>query len=341
VQETTVKLKKSGLRMKDVAARAGVSVMTVSRALSNPEKVSRETLRRVQTAVDAVLYVPNGLAGNLSSRKSKAVGVIVPGINNSLYSSMIESVAATLRTRGFHLMIADSGLSLENEEKAITLFLAQRVCGLILHNTQHTRRARNLISSIGVPTIEVGNLVERPIDVCVSYSNFDAAKAMTVHLGRLGYRRIAFVSLALNNNERARTRRDGFLAGIRELGLSENACLVMETESGLQGGADAIQRIAKTTPSIEAVFFSADVMAVGALLECQRRGWGVPSRFAISSFDDVDLLRHVSPAITTLLIPRAEIGRKSAELLLARVDNQPTLPKVIDLGFDIIQREST
>jgi LacI family gluconate utilization system Gnt-I transcriptional repressor len=115
----------------------------------------------------------------------------------------------------------------------------------------------------------------------------------------------------------------------------------METESGLQGGADAIQRIAKTTPSIEAVFFSADVMAVGALLECQRRGWGVPSRFAISSFDDVDLLRHVSPAITTLLIPRAEIGRKSAELLLARVDNQPTLPQVIDLGFDIIQREST
>ena len=114
--------------MKDVAARAGVSVMTVSRALSHPDKVSGDTLRRVQAAVDAVLYVPNGLAGNLSSRKSKAVGVIVPGINNSLYSSMIEGVASTLRARGFHLMIADSGLSLENEEKAITLFLAQRVC---------------------------------------------------------------------------------------------------------------------------------------------------------------------------------------------------------------------
>ena len=76
-------------------------------------------------------------------------------------------------------------------------------------------------------------------------------------------------------------------------------------------------------------------------MECQRRGWTVPSRFAIASFDDVDLLRHVSPMITTLLIPRAEIGRKSAELLLARVDSQPTVPKVVDLGFDIIQRDST
>ena len=341
MQETAAKLGKQGLRMKDVAARAGVSVMTVSRALSHPDKVSGETLRRVQAAVDAVLYVPNGLAGNLSSRRSKAVGVIVPGINNSLYSNMIEAVSATLRERGYHLMIADSGLSLENEEKAITLFLAQRVCGLILHNTQHTRKAKSLIANIGVPTVEVGNLVGRPIDLCVSYSNFDAAKAMTVHLGRLGYRRIAFVSLALSNNERARKRRDGFLAGIRELGLSEDACPTMEAESGLQGGADAIKRIAKTAPSIDAVFFSADVMAVGALLECQRRGWGVPSKFAISSFDDVDLLRHVSPMITTLLIPRAEIGRKSAELLLARVDNQPTVPKVVDLGFDIIQREST
>ena len=124
MQETTAKLGKPGLRMKDVAARAGVSVMTVSRALSTPDKVSGETLRRVQAAVDAVLYVPNGLAGNLSSRKSKAVGVIVPGINNSLYSSMIEAVSTTLRERGFHLMIADSGLNLENEEKAITSFLA-------------------------------------------------------------------------------------------------------------------------------------------------------------------------------------------------------------------------
>jgi LacI family gluconate utilization system Gnt-I transcriptional repressor len=331
---------KTSVRMLDVAARAGVSVMTVSRALSDPDKVSKETLKRVRAAVDDVRYVPNEMAGNLSSRRSKAVGLIVPNINNSLYSSTIQAISTTLRERGFQLMIADSGLSLDDEELAITGFLAQRVCGLILHNTQHTARARELISQIDVPTIEIGNLTEEPLDQCVSYSNFAAAKAMTIHLGRLGYRRIGFVSLALRNNDRAQIRYHGYVAGIEDLGLPQDASLAIEAESGLQGGADALKRLLASHPKIDAIFFSADVMAVGALLECQRRGWKVPSRVAIASFDDLDLLRHVVPAITTLRIPREEIGRRSAEMLIARLEGRTT-PKVMDLGFDIIQREST
>ena len=326
--------------MQDVAARAGVSVMTVSRALSDPDKVSQKTLERVRAAVNDIRYVPNEMAGNLSSRRSKAVGIIVPGINNSLYSNTIQATSTALRARGFHLMIADSGQSLENEELAITGFLAQRVCGLILHNTQHTARARALISQIDVPTIEIGSLTENPLDHCVSYSNFAAAKAMTVHLGRLGYRRIGFVSLAIKNNDRARERLQGYLAGIDELSLPRDAGLAIESESGLKGGADAIKRILELRPETDAIFFAADVMAVGALFECQRRGWKVPSRIALASFDDVDLLRHVVPTITTLRIPREEIGRKSAEMLMARLEGR-SLPKVVDLGFEIIQREST
>lgn len=331
---------KTGVRMKEVATRAGVSVMTVSRALSDPDKVSEETLKRVRAAVDDIRYVPNEVAGNLSSRRSKAVGLIVPSINNSLYSNTTQAISTALRDGGFHLMIAESGLSLENEELAITGFLAQRVCGLILHNTQHTARARELIAQIDVPTIEIGNLTEEPLDQCVSYSNFAAAKAMTVHLGRLGYRRIGFVSLALRNNDRALTRFQGYLAGIEELGLPQHQSQAIETESGLQGGADALKRLLATHPEIDAIFFAADVMAVGALLECQRRGWKVPSRVAIASFDDVDLLRHVVPTITTVRIPREEIGRRSAEMLMARLEGR-SLPKVMNLGFEIIQREST
>lgn len=330
----------TGVRMKEVAARAGVSVMTVSRALSDPLKVSEKTLKRVRAAVDDIRYVPNEMAGNLSSRRSTAVGLIVPSINNSLYSNTTQAISTTLRDRGFHLMIAESGLSLENEELAITSFLAQRVCGLILHNTQHTARARELIAQIDVPTIEIGNLTAEPLDQCVSYSNFAAAKAMTVHLGRLGYRRIGFVSLAPRNNDRARIRFEGYLAGIEELGLPQDPSRAIETESGLQGGADALKRLLATHPEIDAIFFAADVMAVGALFECQRRGWNVPSRVAIASFDDVDLLRHMVPTITTLRIPREEIGRKSAEMLIARLEGR-SLPKVMNLGFDIIQREST
>ena len=335
-----------------VAKKAGDSYVTAERILlalamadGTPSaavlKRAGVTPQALNAAVDDIRYVPNEMAGNLSSRRSKAVGLIVPGISNSLYTSTIQAISAALRSRGFHLMIADSGHSLDNEEQAITAFLAQRVCGLILHDTQHTARARELISQIGVPTIEIGNLVDQPLDHCVSYSNFAAAKAMTIHLGRLGYRRIGFVSLPVRSNDRAQKRVQGYFAAIRELGLPEDPGIAVEAESGFKGGADALRRLIELDPSIEAIFFAADVMAVGALFECQRQGWKVPSRIAIASFDDLDLLRHVVPTITTLRIPREEIGRRSAELLMARLEGRSALPKVVDLGFEIIQRDST
>jgi LacI family gluconate utilization system Gnt-I transcriptional repressor len=89
------------------------------------------------------------------------------------------------------------------------------------------------------------------------------------------------------------------------------------------------------------VFFAGDVLAVGAVLECQRRGWAVPSRIAIASFDDLDILRHIVPAVTTIRIPRYEIGRRSAEVLLDRINGKTNEHLCVDLGFEIIQRQST
>ncbi len=332
---------KSDVKMREVAALAGVSTMTVSRALRDPDSVSNETLGRVLSAIRNTGYVPNRLAGSLSSRRSNVVGLIVPGIRNSLYAATVQAISDVLRTSGHHLMITDSGLSLRDEEDAVTAYLEQRVCGLILHNTMHTARTATLIRAAGIPTIEIGRLVEQPLDMCVSYSNFAAAKTMTVHLGRLGYRRIGFVSLPQQENDRAAQRILGYHAGLEALGLPPEPTRVLESEGGFAGGQRALVSLLNTDPDIDAIFFSADVMAVGALFECQRRGWAVPGRVAIASFDDLDLLRHVVPSVTTLRIPRQELGQRSAELLLARLNQQPGLPRAVDLGFEIIQRDST
>jgi len=100
-------------------------------------------------------------------------------------------------------------------------------------------------------------------------------------------------------------------------------------------------RLLGVTPAVDAVFFAGDVLAVGALLECQRRGVPVPGRIAIASFDDVDLLRHLNPAITTVRLPRFEVGRRSAEILLDRIQGRSDERVRVDLGFEIIQRGST
>ncbi len=332
---------KNDVKMREVAALAGVSTMTVSRALRNPDSVSSETLDRVLSAIRNTGYVQNRLAGSLASRRSNIVGLIVPGIRNSLYAATVQAISDVLRTSGYHLMITDSGLNLRDEEDAVTAYLEQRVCGLILHNTMHTHRTAALIRASGIPTIEIGRLVDEPLDMCVSYSNLAAAKAMTTHLGRLGYARIGFVSLPQHENDRATQRALGYRAGLEAIGLPLVQRRILESEGGFAGGQHAVVNLLAADPAIDAIFFSADVMAVGALFECQRRGWAIPNRVAIASFDDLDLLRHVVPAVTTLRIPRQELGRRSAELLLARLHHQSGLPRVLDMGFEIIQRDST
>ena len=326
--------------MRDVARKAGVSVMTVSRALNDPEKVSKEMRQRVRVVVDEIGYVPNRLARSLSSNRSNVIGLILPSIRNSLFAETIKGISDVVSGNGFHLMIADSGPGLHDEEEAITAFLTQRVAGLVLHNTSHTNTAAEMIAKANIPVVENGNLITDPLDSVVSYSNYEAARAMTLHLSRMGYKHIAFVSLPRRENDRARERLRGYLAAFSELGRKPDDALILERPSGFSAGAEAVAHLIETAPSVDAIFFAGDVLAVGAALECQRRGWPVPGRVAIASFDDLDMLRHVNPALTTIRLPRYEIGRRSAECLLDRISGRATESVSIDLKFEIIQRES-
>jgi LacI family gluconate utilization system Gnt-I transcriptional repressor len=329
-------------RMRDVAQRAGVSTMTVSRALNEPGKVSPEMRERVVRAVQELGYLPNHLARSLSSNRSTTVGLIVPSIDNSIYTQTVKGLSVVLRRSGFQLMIAECGYDPAEEEGLIAAFLTQRVSGLVLHNTEHSEHAKAMIRQAGVPVVENGNLPRAPLDMAVSYSNRDAAQAMTLHLGRLGYRKIAFASLHSVNNDRSRDRVAGYLAALGQLGHVPDPRMIVETSRGLAAGAEAVARVVQAVPAVDAFFCAGDVLAVGALFECQRRGWAVPGRIAIASFDDVDLLRHVSPSVTTLRLPRYGIGERTAQILLSRImDGADHLRgSVVDLKYEIIQRES-
>ena len=328
------------VRMRDVAHAAGVSVMTVSRALREPEKLSEQTRRAVLETIRSVGYVPNGIAANLASNRSSVVGQIVPSIQNSLYAETLKGTADVLRAGGLHLLIADSGYSLKQEEELIGAFLEQRVSGLILHNTQHTARAVDMIRRSRVPVVETGDLPKQPLDMVASYSNYQAARAMTLHLASRGYREIGFVSLGTKDNLRARERQRGYLAALRSLGRTRNPAAIREVGRGFTAGAHALVDLLTAVPSLDAIFFAGDVLAIGALFEAQRRGWKVPGRIAIAGFDDLEILEHTNPKITCVRLPRLEIGRRSAEALLARLRGSEE-PVRLDLGFEIIQREST
>jgi LacI family transcriptional regulator, gluconate utilization system Gnt-I transcriptional repressor len=328
----------SGIRMREVAQRAGVSRMTVSRALNQPGKVTEALRNRVQEAVAELGYVHNHVARSLSSSRSTVVGLVLPSLENSIFTQTLKGISDVLRPAGFQLMVAESADDPQEEERVIASFLAQRVAGLILHGTHHSAAAVRMIRGAGVPIVESGDMPETPIDMAVSYSNRAAARAMTLHLARLGYKRIVFAGLA--HNPRAAERELGFRNALEELGRPFDPRSVVAVSRGFVGGAEAVEYVRRSMPEADALFCAGDVLAAGALFDCDRRGWAVPGRLAIVSFDDIELMRFANPAITALRLPRYEIGRRSSQMLLARVRREDVALRSVDLGFEIVHRAS-
>lgn len=326
------------IRMHEVARLADVSRMTVSRALNQPERVKPALRNRVLEAVAELGYVHNHLARSLSSSRSTVIGLVLPSLENSIFAQTVKGISDVLRPAGFQLMVAESADDPEEEEGVIATFLAQRVGGLILHSTRHSPTAVKMLRGAAIPVVENGDLPANPVDMVVSYSNRAAAKAMTLHLARLGYSRIAFAGLA--RNPRASERQLGFRDAIEELGLPFEPRSMVGVSRGFGGGAEAIAYIEKYMPEADALFCGGDVLAAGALFDCDRRGWSVPGRLALASFDDLDLMRFVNPPMTALRLPRYEIGRRSAEMLLARLLNRELPVQSVDLGFEIVHRAS-
>jgi LacI family gluconate utilization system Gnt-I transcriptional repressor len=325
--------------MADVAAAAAVSAMTVSRALRDPRSVTAATLRRIRRAIEATGYVPNLVAGSLASRRTNIVGMIVPSLRNAQFTETIKGISDILGP-GHHLMIADSGYSPKGEEVAIRAFLAQRVCGIILHNTRHTGRSVEMLRAAAIPCVEVGDLVRNPLDMAVGFSNRDAGLTMTNYLIARGHRRIGFISLPLKDNERVAERLAGYRAALEAVGLEARADYVCESHPGLIGGGEAFVRLLEASPELDSAFITGDVLAPGAVLAANRRGWDIPGRIAIVASDDDEIQESVSPPLTTLRFPRYEIGRRAAGMVLDRLQGRSSGPAVLDLGFRLIERAS-
>ncbi len=328
-------------RMEDVARRARVSTATVSRTLHNPEKVSKRTYRRVQQAIKSLGYVHNLVAGSLATSRTRLIAALVPTFDNREYGKTIHATAEVLRAAGYHLLVGHHGFSLDEEEAQIAAFLGRRPDGFFLYGRRHTPDAMRMLRSAGIPIVESGDLAGRPIDMVVSYSNFDAAKAMTNHLIRKGYRRIAMVCASRRESERHFERWRGYRTALREQGIAYSARQVMEkTALGIDQGAEALTALLDRNSRIDAIFFTSDVMAIGALLECQRREWRVPDRIAIAGFDDQEIASRMVPALTTVRLPRDEIGRLAGQMILDRLNGRGIVPKVVNVAFRLMDRES-
>lgn len=324
--------------MKEVAELAGVSAMTVSRALRSPDKVAADTLKRVEQAIDALGYVPDLVASSLASRRSQIIALIVPTVSSSIFDDSVQGIADGIGAEGYQLIIGESRYSPEREEALTLALLGRRPDGLVLTGTAHSVRLRDRLKHAGLPVVETWEISDDPIDSIVGFSNFDAGYAMTESLLDWGYRRIAFVGGP--DEARSVARRAGYEACLAARGIGGEPAAAFTEGLSMAAAAATFEALVDRQPDLDAVFFSSDTIAAGALFACQRRGWPVPERIALAGLGDFEIAAQMVPALTTVRVPRYDIGFKAAEMILARLNGSSTKPQTLDLGFEVVRRDS-
>lgn len=326
--------------MADVAQIAGVTAMTVSRALRTPEKVSKRTLEKVKDAVRSTGFVPNYAARSLVSQRSQIVVALFPTMMNSVFSGTIEELSRELFAHGYNLLLGETSFDIEVEETLLSGFMGWRPAALVLVGSEHTPTTRKILENSTAPVVELWNLPKKPFDLAVGLSNRDAAYEMTKSLHEWGYRRIAFLNLHYALNDRSVDRRDGYRDAMADLGLEVSPDMEINVPFGMEAGSAAVQQLMKISPRVDALFCASDTLAVGAVMGALRAGLRVPDDLAIAGFGDVELASTVVPSLTTVGVPRGQIGRECAQIIMQRLNGTYEGPPVIDCGFSIIRRES-
>lgn len=330
--------KASASKMSEVAALAGVTMITVSRVLNRPEKVALATREKVLAAIQKTGYVPNLMAGSLASNKSRIIGAIVPSIDNSIFADTVRGLSETLAAAGYQLLLGQSNYDVKVEEQLVATFMGRQVDGLVLTGGVHSDLTRQRLQQNQLPVVETWDLPEHPIDMVAGFSNQQAGDAVARYLLGKGYKRLCFAG---GPDERSSARLEGMRAALKgKSGVSLHVER-LATGASFQGGRDVIATLLKKGDFPQALFLGNDALAAGALMACQSLGIAVPQQLAIIGFADLDIAAVMAPALSSVQIPSREMGETAAQMLLAHLGGDKPAITVQDLGFTLIPRGST
>lgn len=327
-------------RLEDVAHLARVSTATVSRALTLPHKVKARTLERVRQAASTLGYVAHGAARALASRRTHAIGAVVPTLDNAIFANTIQALQRRLDAAGYVLLLASHDFDAGIEARVTRTLIERGVDGLVLLGTTHHPEIYRMLESHNLPYVLTWAFDENGNHPCVGFDNHAAGIRIANHLLDLGHRRFAMISGITANNERAQER----LAGVREAlaarGITLGPGWMVEKPYTHSGGREGLRELLGLGKPPTAVICGNDVLAIGAIAECQSQGLKVPDDVSITGFDDMEIAALMTPALTTMHFPTADLGAYAANHLLLRLEG-----KAVDLRCklptELVVRTST
>lgn len=325
----------SPVTLADIAKLAGVSPVTVSRAINTPALVKPRTLEAIEKVIARTGYVPNLLAGGLASRRTRLIAAIVPSVASTIFAETIEGLNAELVSAGYQLLLGLSGYEPARELELTRAILARRPDGVILTGITHLKETRAMLTGAGLPIVEIWDSTPSPLDTAVGFSHAAVGALVAGHLLIRGYDRYAQVGA---NDPRAVQRRDGFVSRLRGVADVELPDLEMNSPSTFRDGRLAMAQLLDRGKGTLGVFCSSDVVAHGALAEAYARGCRMPDELAIVGFGDFDFAPHTHPPLTTVRIDRRDIGTKAAQSILRKIAGDKNVEAMINIDFHIVVR---
>jgi LacI family gluconate utilization system Gnt-I transcriptional repressor len=325
------------ITLRDVAMLAGVAPITASRALNTPAQVSEDVLRKVQEAVERTGYVPNRMAGGLASSKSRLIAAVVPSTVFSVFNETIEALNGALFEAGYQLMLGQTGYSAEREELLLESVISRRPDGIFITGIMPPGKARTRLMASGIPVVETWDLTPTPIDMLIGFSHADIGQAVAKYLLEKGKKKFAIVTA---DDERASRRNKAFVDVVKAQNLEDVTFHNVGDLRTLKSGREALNSVLLKRPDVDAIFCSSDLLALGVLTEARAQNISVPQQISIMGFGDVPFVEDMIPALTTVKINGAEIGRLAAQCLVDRAQGKAVSQHIVDVGFSIVSRES-
>ena len=331
--------------LKDVAAMAEVSPITVSRVVNGASGVRAKVRERVEAAINALGYIPNRSASVLASSKSKLIGVLIPSLSNVVFNDVLRGIYDVATPSNYQVLLFNTHYSPDEEMRAIRTLLGQSPEGIIITGGEQTSAAKTMLKEANVPVVQIMGQVEMPIDINIGFSHIDAGDSVAQLLLDRSYRKIGFIGARMDR--RTCQRLDGFEQRLAVGNhLDKKRIVTTYKPSSVAMGASLFKELmAVTEGDCDAVFCCNDDLALGVLHQCKKMDINVPEEFGVCGFNDIEMAAFAEPSLTTVRVNRYSMGAKAMELIfeknLPQDESESKTSGYINTGFELVMRNST